>query len=192
MTTATAIACILAGAGILAYPERALVPRLSQIHRREGGVVGSIAPTARQAPLEPLALDLYAACLTAGLGPAAAAQAVARATGTTIFGRVAELLGFGIDAATAWSTAATSPEERAFARAAQRSHRTGTQLAATARSAARTLRDEQHHAAIARAEKASVLIAAPLGLCFLPAFLCLGIIPVVVGLATQLAPAVLR
>jgi hypothetical protein len=32
-----------------------------------------------------------------------------------------------------------------------------------------------------------VLITAPLGLCFLPAFVCLGIVPVVVGLAGQLA-----
>jgi hypothetical protein len=28
-----------------------------------------------------------------------------------------------------------------------------------------------------------VLIAAPLGLCYLPAFVCLGIVPVVAGLA---------
>ncbi|MDO3640328.1 type II secretion system F family protein, partial [Mycolicibacterium sp. KC 300] len=38
-------------------------------------------------------------------------------------------------------------------------------------------------AAGAAAERASVLIAAPLGLCYLPAFLCLGIVPVVAGLA---------
>ena len=38
-------------------------------------------------------------------------------------------------------------------------------------------------AARAAAERASVLIAGPLGLCYLPAFVCLGIVPVVVGLA---------
>jgi pilus assembly protein TadC len=42
-------------------------------------------------------------------------------------------------------------------------------------------------AAEAHAQRASVLITAPLGLCFLPAFLCLGVVPVVVGLAAQLA-----
>ncbi len=36
------------------------------------------------------------------------------------------------------------------------------------------------------AERAGVLIAGPLGLCFLPAFLCLGIVPVVLGLAGRL------
>lgn len=35
----------------------------------------------------------------------------------------------------------------------------------------------------ATAQRASVLIAGPLGLCYLPTFLCLGIVPVVAGLA---------
>jgi hypothetical protein len=30
-----------------------------------------------------------------------------------------------------------------------------------------------------------VLIAGPLGLCYLPAFVCLGIVPVIAGLATD-------
>ena len=38
-------------------------------------------------------------------------------------------------------------------------------------------------AADARAQRASVLIAGPLGLCYLPAFVCLGIVPIVAGLA---------
>ncbi|MFE3028477.1 type II secretion system F family protein, partial [Nocardia tengchongensis] len=44
-------------------------------------------------------------------------------------------------------------------------------------------RGELEDAAAARAERAGVLIGGPLGLCFLPAFLCLGIVPVVLGLA---------
>ena len=41
----------------------------------------------------------------------------------------------------------------------------------------------------AAAQRASVLIAGPLGLCYLPTFLCLGIVPVVAGLAGDvLAP----
>ena len=45
------------------------------------------------------------------------------------------------------------------------------------------LRAEAADGARARAERASVLIAGPLGLCFLPAFVCLGVVPVVAGLA---------
>jgi pilus assembly protein TadC len=42
--------------------------------------------------------------------------------------------------------------------------------------------EAQDHAAAA-AERAGVAISGPLGLCFLPAFVCLGIVPVVIGLA---------
>ena len=41
----------------------------------------------------------------------------------------------------------------------------------------------------AAAQRASVLIAGPLGLCYLPMFLCLGIVAVVAGLAGRCAGA---
>jgi pilus assembly protein TadC len=41
----------------------------------------------------------------------------------------------------------------------------------------------------ARGQRAGVLITGPLGLCFLPAFLALGVVPVVIGLASGLAVA---
>ena len=44
-------------------------------------------------------------------------------------------------------------------------------------------RRRAHDDAHARAERAGVLVSGPLGLCFLPAFVCLGIVPVVIGLA---------
>jgi pilus assembly protein TadC len=37
------------------------------------------------------------------------------------------------------------------------------------------------------AQRAGVLITVPLGLCFLPAFVCLGIVPVIAGLAKQIS-----
>ena len=46
-------------------------------------------------------------------------------------------------------------------------------------------RHDAAHAAAAAAERAGVLIAGPLGLCFLPAFVCLGLVPVVAGLAAD-------
>jgi pilus assembly protein TadC len=42
-------------------------------------------------------------------------------------------------------------------------------------------------AAEAAAQRAGVLITAPLGLCFLPAFVCLGIAPIVAGLAGEIS-----
>ena len=44
------------------------------------------------------------------------------------------------------------------------------------------MRQDDNDAAVATAERAGVLIAAPLALCFLPAFMLLGLVPVVVGL----------
>jgi pilus assembly protein TadC len=44
-------------------------------------------------------------------------------------------------------------------------------------------RAERGRAATARARRAGVLITLPLGLCFLPAFLVVGVLPVVIGLA---------
>ena len=46
------------------------------------------------------------------------------------------------------------------------------------------VRRRAHDDALAAAERAGVAISGPLGLCFLPAFICLGIVPVVVGLAS--------
>ena len=44
-------------------------------------------------------------------------------------------------------------------------------------------RQRTAHDAAAAGERAGVLIAGPLGVCFLPAFICLGVVPVVAGLA---------
>ena len=34
-----------------------------------------------------------------------------------------------------------------------------------------------------RAQRAGIGVLAPLGLCFLPAFVCIGVVPIIVGLA---------
>jgi pilus assembly protein TadC len=51
----------------------------------------------------------------------------------------------------------------------------------------RALAVQLRAAAVARAEtavqRAGVWILAPLGLCFLPAFVCLGVLPLVLGIA---------
>lgn len=59
----------------------------------------------------------------------------------------------------------------------------GAALADGVTALAEESRHDAAHSASAAAERAGVLIAGPLGLCFLPAFICLGIVPVVAGLA---------
>ncbi|NEC80655.1 hypothetical protein G3I38_15800, partial [Streptomyces sp. SID7958] len=44
-------------------------------------------------------------------------------------------------------------------------------------------RAEWARAGTARARRAAVLVTAPVGLCFLPAFVAVGVLPVVIGLA---------
>ena len=129
-----------------------------------------------------------AVCLESGMPVAAAVTAttagLAGPSGRALR-RVAGLLELGADAADAWSAAADRPALAPFARAACRSAGTGAALAQVARTEGDRLHAELTDTARARAERAGVLITGPLGLCFLPAFLVLGIAPVVIGLASQ-------
>jgi pilus assembly protein TadC len=147
----------------------------------------------RSARADPLAaaaaFDLLAACLRAGLPLAVAARVVAPTSPGTLgaaLGRVADLLALGADPATVWRRIARDAADadiQALARLAGRSARSGTALASALAELAGRCRDGVEDAAAARAERAGVLIGGPLGLCFLPAFVCLGIVPVVMGLA---------
>ncbi|WP_086663162.1 type II secretion system F family protein [Lentzea kentuckyensis] len=127
------------------------------------------------------AWDLLAACLRAGLPVPTAIEAVA----VDELGQVADLLKLGADPVTAWAPALDRPETAALARAARRTARSGAALARQAAELAERTRAAANDAAEARAQKAAVAVAAPLALCFLPAFLCLGVVPVVLGLAGQ-------
>ncbi|MEU7813219.1 type II secretion system F family protein [Pseudonocardia sp. NPDC049154] len=132
--------------------------------------------------------EILATCLEAGLPvPSAAEAAALRIEGEVGTGlrRAAGLLELGSAPAEAWAAVASVPGLEAFGRAARRSADTGAGLARVARSEAARLRAGLSDAAEAKAERAAVLIAAPLGLCFLPAFLALGIAPVVIGLAGE-------
>jgi Flp pilus assembly protein TadB len=132
--------------------------------------------------------DLLAVCLEAGLPVAAAVSAAAEALHGAAGARlraVSGLLGLGADPATAWLTAEQLPALATFARAAGRSAGTGSALAQVAHAEATRLRAGLLDTAQAKAQRAAVLITGPLGLCFLPAFLVLGIAPVVVGLAGE-------
>lgn len=134
--------------------------------------------------------DLLAACLRAGLPVPTAVRAVAGdlpADAETALRRTAELLALGADPVDAWAPALVCAPTAGLARGARRTARSGTALADVAAAQAATVRDQVGDAAEAKAQRAGVLITGPLGLCFLPAFVCLGIVPVVAGLATQLS-----
>lgn len=77
----------------------------------------------------------------------------------------------------------------AAAAAISRTESSGAKLAATLIRVSARARQESHAATIAAARRAGVMAVAPLGLCFLPAFLLLGVVPVVIGSAPDLGPA---
>ncbi|WP_243791162.1 type II secretion system F family protein [Saccharopolyspora gloriosae] len=160
------------------------------------GVFWWLRPAARRVraePVDPLVLaagwDLLAAGMRAGLPPVVLVRAVAAeftgAAGAALR-EVAGLLELGADPAAAWEPALRHPGTAELGRAARRTARTGSALADVATELAAESRAALADRAQARAQRAAVWVAAPLGLCFLPAFLCLGVLPVVVGMVQRL------
>lgn len=136
----------------------------------------------------PAAFDLFAACLRAGMPVASAAEAVADSAPPELARPLrlgADRLRLGADPATAWSDVSGDPLLDDFARAARRSAKSGAPLSDLVAELAQRRRDDVEDRAAGRIERAGVLVSGPLGLCFLPAFVCLGIVPVVIGLAGE-------
>lgn len=134
----------------------------------------------------PSTLDLLAVALHAGLPFGTAAEVVATSRGGPLAGdlaRVASLIRLGAAPAAVWADYATDPVWGVVARAVARSADSGSALAATMERVADDRRAEAAQRGEGAARRASVIAMAPLGLCFLPAFVCLGVIPVVIGLA---------
>jgi pilus assembly protein TadC len=133
-------------------------------------------------------LDVLAVCLSAGMAVSIAAAATAPSAPTALgrsLIRAADLLALGADPEVAWSAQSDSadPQVDALLRLARRSSVSGAALANAVSGLAAQCRQDAIHTAAAAAERAGVLIAGPLGLCFLPAFVCLGVVPVIAGLA---------
>ncbi|WP_269068556.1 type II secretion system F family protein [Rhodococcus qingshengii] len=172
-----------------------VVPDRRGASARVAGILPASTTTEPEAPVadkpDPLAvaasLDLLGACLRAGLPVSAAITAMAATAPKPMadsLRRVADLLALGADPDAAWSEAALDPDTEALARMARRSARSGSSLSSSMTELAERSRGEAEDLAAAAAERAGVLISGPLGLCFLPAFIALGIVPVVIGLAT--------
>ncbi|MEW2318717.1 type II secretion system F family protein [Streptomyces bauhiniae] len=142
--------------------------------------------TASAALQLPLAAELLAACIEAGAGPVVAAQAVGEALGGPVgdaLARGAAEARLGGEPADAWARLTALPGAGALARLLERADRSGLPAAEPVARLASDARAESIRAATVRARRAAVLISAPVGLCFLPAFIAVGVLPVVIGLA---------
>ncbi|WP_235875222.1 type II secretion system F family protein [Saccharopolyspora aridisoli] len=167
-----------------------LVPVAPTRHRLSGRRGPPAAPRPqREQRADPLVLaagwDLLAAGMRAGLPVPVIVRAVAVEVGGTArrtLNEVADHLALGSDVAAGWEPALRDPDTAELARAARRTARTGSALADVAAELADRARARSSELAEVRAQRGAVWISAPLGLCFLPAFLCLGVLPVVLGM----------
>ncbi|MEO5877722.1 MAG: type II secretion system F family protein [Streptosporangiaceae bacterium] len=138
----------------------------------------------------PTAVDLLAACLAGGGSWADSVDAVGAALGGPVgeeLTSVAAQVRLGADPVQAWLHLAKDPALAPLARTAARASTSGAALAPTLARLARDQRRTARTAAQARAQAAGVRAVAPLGLCFLPAFVALGIVPAIAGLAQTIA-----
>jgi len=176
---------LLAGAGVAAARLRASAPGSPRRRAARRGVLIGHA-------------ELLAAALDSGLTMAGALRAVGDAlrdrpvpdgAGELLaaLDAVAAMLALGADAETAWRAADADEDLAPLAAAARRSATGGTTLADAVREHGRQVREEARQDAARSAGRAGVAMTAPLGVCFLPAFLCLGLAPVVLGLLASLS-----
>jgi Flp pilus assembly protein TadB len=132
----------------------------------------------------PLGADLLAAALKAGAPLDRAAAAVAEALGGALgerLQRTARSLRLGAEPGEAWAHLSGVTGADRLVAAAVRSSASGGALAGALGRLADDLRADRATAAEAAAQRAGVLVVLPLGLCFLPAFLLAGLVPVLVA-----------
>lgn len=132
-----------------------------------------------------LVLELLAAQLRAGLAPLAALGALAEALNSRPLHAVCQRLQMGSSWGSAWSgsAAGTFGELRdALAPA----YTGGAPSTALLLSLADAHRLSERRASERAAGKLSVALVVPLGLCSLPAFICLGIVPILISLLPTL------
>lgn len=175
--------CIVAAAMWLST-ERSVVNRIVEQHQ--------LTRRPRDGPITNLDvaadIELFAACLRSGVTQAVAADAVSQVSrsASAEWASVAALLSIGVPAATAWHPLAGIPELSELIRQSTFSQHTGSSLAALCERSAQDIRSRSADAATAAAQRAGVVIAIPLTVCFLPAFLILGLVPIIINLATSI------
>nr|WP_245871194.1 type II secretion system F family protein [Asanoa hainanensis] len=154
-------------------------------------VIGRLEPAEvkrmrlREESEAPICADLLAAALLAGAPVDVAVHGVAEALGGPLRERlttVGRSLRLGAEPVEAWNHLAGMPGGDRIAAAAVRSSASGAALAGALTRLADDLRADRAVALEAAARRAGVLIVLPLGLCFLPAFILAGLVPVIVAI----------
>jgi hypothetical protein len=131
-------------------------------------------------------LELIGAMLDAGSGIGRALELIADSASPDYHRSlrpVVSALAIGADWETAWrSSAARTPELLVLRQALGFAALTGAPSSAFLYAQAARLRRERFRAAEKRAAALGVRLVVPLGLCSLPAFICLGVVPVLLAM----------
>ena len=132
----------------------------------------------------PLAVDLLASCLAAGQAPAVALQQVTDVVDHPLrdeLQEVATRLRLGADPIRVWRDVAAHPQLGSWGRTVLRAVDSGASVADAMAAHADDLRQASRSRVEARARAVGVRAALPLGVCLLPAFVLLGVVPLVAG-----------
>lgn len=132
-----------------------------------------------------LMLELLAAQLRAGLSPLAALMALAEALNSGHLRQICRRLQVGATWEAAWAGTASGSWDQ-LRDALAPAYTAGSPSAPLLRALADAQRLSERRAAERAAGKLSVALVVPLGLCSLPAFICLGIVPILISLLPTL------
>jgi pilus assembly protein TadC len=166
-----------------------LAPVLVILARRRSVARSAARRVAREvASAFPRFADLVAACLEAGAPPADALDVVRRHLDGPLADRLAPVAGAlrsGVDPLRVYGDHGRDDPVRALVAALARAMESGAPLADTVAGVADDQRRRRRGSAEAAARRAGVHAIGPLVVCFLPAFVLLGVVPVVLGIAEQ-------
>jgi hypothetical protein len=182
---ALAVAAVLGGLAGIAVGIGAGFGLRRLVARLEPGSVRRVR-MARAAEL-PVALDLLAVCLRSGSPLVVALEIVGGALPGVLGAdlvRVAGMQRLGASPSAAWSAHQDDPVLAPVVRLVRRSAASGSGLAAAFERLAVDGRAAAVAAGQARGQRAAVYATAPLGLCFLPAFALLTVVPLAASIAT--------
>lgn len=140
----------------------------------------------------PQTVELLGVALAAGAAPAGALAAVAAAVDepmSTELASVRHALDLGRDPVQVWRELARRPGMAVLGRTMARAVETGASVSGALHRLADDLVDAARLETESRARSVGVRAAAPLGLCLLPAFVLVGVVPLVAGaVGSLLAP----
>jgi pilus assembly protein TadC len=167
----------------------AVAPMVFLVARRRWAAQSAARRRQREvAAVLPRFADLVAACLESGAAPADALDVVRRHVGGPLAERLAPVVGalrLGVDPLTVYDGHSREDPLRRMVVGLARAMESGAPLADIVAAIADDQRRRRRWCAEAAARRAGVYAVGPLVLCFLPAFVLLGVVPVVLSIAAE-------